>query len=110
MEASAGPQGRATPPRQRRGIVFTLIVIASLIGFLAVFATLLVVAPPPDDGDEQRGYDCEEGANGGQEGADSYCEIDPVARLHGVGLSQSRPSLHAWPARCSRTSSPSMYS
>jgi hypothetical protein len=38
LEASAGPQGRATAPHQRRGIVFTLIVIASLIGFLAVFA------------------------------------------------------------------------
>ncbi|HKH41649.1 MAG TPA: hypothetical protein VKA41_07305 [Solirubrobacterales bacterium] len=38
MEASAGPQRRAIAPRQRRGVVFTLIAIASLIGFLAVFA------------------------------------------------------------------------
>lgn len=38
MEASAGPQRRATTPRQRRGAVFTLIAVASVIGFLAVFA------------------------------------------------------------------------
>jgi len=38
LEASAGPQRRAIAPRQRRGVVFTLIAIASLIGFLAVFA------------------------------------------------------------------------
>jgi predicted transporter len=38
LEASARPQRRATSPRQRRGVVFTLIAIASLIGFLAVFA------------------------------------------------------------------------
>jgi hypothetical protein len=38
VEASEGPQRRTAVPRQRRGIVFTLITIASLIGFLAVFA------------------------------------------------------------------------
>jgi hypothetical protein len=38
LEASAGPQRRATTPRQRRGAVFTLIAVASVIGFLAVFA------------------------------------------------------------------------
>jgi hypothetical protein len=38
LEASAGPQSRATLPRPRRGVVFTLIAVASLIGFLAVFA------------------------------------------------------------------------
>jgi hypothetical protein len=38
LEASEGPQSRTAAPRQRRGIVFTLIAIASLIGFLAVFA------------------------------------------------------------------------
>jgi hypothetical protein len=38
LEASEGPQRRAISPRQRRGVVFTLIAIASLIGFLAVFA------------------------------------------------------------------------
>jgi hypothetical protein len=38
VEASAGPQGRTAVLRQRRGVVFTLIAVASLIGFLAVFA------------------------------------------------------------------------
>jgi hypothetical protein len=38
LEASESPQGRTTLPRQRRGVVLTLIVIASLIGFLATFA------------------------------------------------------------------------
>jgi hypothetical protein len=38
LEASEGPQSRTASPRQRRGVVFTLIAIASLIGFLAVFA------------------------------------------------------------------------
>jgi hypothetical protein len=38
LEASAGPQSRAAVPRRRRGVVYTLIAIASLIGFLAVFA------------------------------------------------------------------------
>ncbi|HEY6772229.1 MAG TPA: hypothetical protein VI035_07245 [Solirubrobacterales bacterium] len=38
MEESAGPQSRATTPRRRRGLVFTLIGVAALIGFLAVFA------------------------------------------------------------------------
>jgi hypothetical protein len=38
LEASAGPPSATSLPRQRRGIVFTLITIASLIGFLAVFA------------------------------------------------------------------------
>jgi hypothetical protein len=33
-----GPPSGAARPRQRRGIVFTLIAVASLIGFLAVFA------------------------------------------------------------------------
>jgi hypothetical protein len=38
VEASEGSP-RATPaPRQRRGVVFSLIAVASLIGFLAVFA------------------------------------------------------------------------
>src|SRR3954451_17964175 len=38
LEASEGPQRRAATPRQRRGVVFTLIAVASVIGFLAVFA------------------------------------------------------------------------
>jgi hypothetical protein len=38
VEASAGPQGRTTVPRQRRGLVRTLIVVASLLAFLAAFA------------------------------------------------------------------------
>jgi hypothetical protein len=38
LEASEGPRSGAATPRQRRGVVFTLIAIASLIGFLAVFA------------------------------------------------------------------------
>jgi hypothetical protein len=38
LEASAGPQSRATVPRQRRGLVRTLIVFASLLAFLAAFA------------------------------------------------------------------------
>jgi hypothetical protein len=38
LEASAGPQSRATTPRQRRGLVRTLIVVASLLAFLAAFA------------------------------------------------------------------------
>jgi hypothetical protein len=38
VEASAGPQSRTTAPRQRRGIVVTLIVFASLLSFLAAFA------------------------------------------------------------------------
>jgi hypothetical protein len=38
VEASAGPQRRATAPRQRRGAVRTLIVFASLLAFLAAFA------------------------------------------------------------------------
>jgi hypothetical protein len=37
VEASAAPPS-STASRQRRGVVYTLIVIASLIGFLAVFA------------------------------------------------------------------------
>jgi hypothetical protein len=38
LESSEGPQRRAVTPRQRRGVVFTLIAVASVIGFLAVFA------------------------------------------------------------------------
>jgi hypothetical protein len=38
VEASEGSPGATPAPRQRRGVVFTLIAIASLIGFLAVFA------------------------------------------------------------------------
>jgi hypothetical protein len=38
LEASERPPSGTAMPRQRRGIVFTLIAIASLIGFLAVFA------------------------------------------------------------------------
>jgi anti-sigma regulatory factor (Ser/Thr protein kinase) len=38
MEASAGPPNRTAVPHQRRGVVFILIAVASLIGFLAVFA------------------------------------------------------------------------
>lgn len=38
MEASTGPQRRTAAPRRRRGIVYTLIAVASLVGFLAVFA------------------------------------------------------------------------
>jgi hypothetical protein len=38
MEASEGRSSVSVPPHRRRGIVYTLIVIASLIGFLAVFA------------------------------------------------------------------------
>jgi hypothetical protein len=38
LEASEGPPRGTNLPRGRRGIVFTLIAIASLIGFLAVFA------------------------------------------------------------------------
>jgi uncharacterized membrane protein len=39
LETSAGPPPSASSaPRQRRGIVYTLIVVASLLGFLAVFA------------------------------------------------------------------------
>jgi hypothetical protein len=38
LEASAGPERGAATPRQRRGLVFTLIAVASVIGFLAVFA------------------------------------------------------------------------
>jgi hypothetical protein len=38
VEASAGPQSRTTAPRQRRGVVVTLIVFGSLIAFLATFA------------------------------------------------------------------------
>jgi hypothetical protein len=38
LEASAGPQSRTTAPRQRRKFVYPLIVVASVIGFLAVFA------------------------------------------------------------------------
>jgi hypothetical protein len=38
VEASEAPPGRTAPARQRRGVVFALIAIASLIGFLAVFA------------------------------------------------------------------------
>jgi hypothetical protein len=38
LEASEGPQNRTGPPRRRRGIVFTLIGVASLLAFLSVFA------------------------------------------------------------------------
>ena len=38
LEASEGSPRAISAPRQRRGVVFSLIVIASLIGFLAVFA------------------------------------------------------------------------
>ena len=38
MQASEGPPRGTALPRQRRGIVFTLVGVASLIGFLAVFA------------------------------------------------------------------------
>ena len=38
MEASPGPPSRTTAPRQRRGVVRTLIVFASLLAFLAAFA------------------------------------------------------------------------
>jgi hypothetical protein len=38
LEASEGPQSRASAPRQRRGIVYALIVVASLLSFLAAFA------------------------------------------------------------------------
>jgi hypothetical protein len=38
LEGSERPPSGTAVPRQRRGIVFTLIVIASLIGFLATFA------------------------------------------------------------------------
>jgi hypothetical protein len=38
MEASEGPPSETASPRRRRGAVYTLIGIASLIGFLAVFA------------------------------------------------------------------------
>jgi hypothetical protein len=38
VEASEGQARGAASPHRRRGIVYTLIVIASLIGFLAVFA------------------------------------------------------------------------
>jgi hypothetical protein len=38
LEASEGPPSRTASPRRRRKTVFALIAIASLIGFLAVFA------------------------------------------------------------------------
>jgi hypothetical protein len=38
VEASEGSPRATTAPRQRRGVVFTLIAVASLVGFLAVFA------------------------------------------------------------------------
>jgi hypothetical protein len=38
LEASEGSPRAISAPRQRRGVVFSLIAIASLIGFLAVFA------------------------------------------------------------------------
>jgi len=38
VEASAGRQSRANAPRQRRGLVRSLIVVASLVAFLAAFA------------------------------------------------------------------------
>jgi hypothetical protein len=38
VEASVGPQSRTTAPRQRRGVVTTLIVFASLLSFIAAFA------------------------------------------------------------------------
>jgi hypothetical protein len=38
LEASEGPSSRASAPRQRRGVVYALIAIASVLGFLAVFA------------------------------------------------------------------------
>lgn len=38
VEASEGSPRAISAPRQRRGVVFTLIAVASLIGFLAVFA------------------------------------------------------------------------
>jgi hypothetical protein len=38
LEASAGPQSRTTAPRERRGVVVTLIVFASLLAFIAAFA------------------------------------------------------------------------
>lgn len=38
MEASAGPSGRTGEPRRRRGIVYTLIVAATLLGFISAFA------------------------------------------------------------------------
>jgi hypothetical protein len=38
LEASAGPQSRTTAPRERRGVVVTLIVFASLLAVIAAFA------------------------------------------------------------------------
>ena len=38
MEASEGSPRATTAPRKRRGVVFTLLAVASLVGFLAVFA------------------------------------------------------------------------
>jgi hypothetical protein len=38
LEASVGPQSRTTTPRQRRGVVRSLIVVAALLAFLASFA------------------------------------------------------------------------
>jgi hypothetical protein len=38
LEASERPASGTTAPHQRRGVVYTLIVVASLLGFLAVFA------------------------------------------------------------------------
>src|SRR3954453_11039321 len=38
VEGSEGPQRKTATPRQRRGAAFTLIAVASVIGFLAVFA------------------------------------------------------------------------
>jgi hypothetical protein len=38
VEASTGAQSRATPPRPRRKLVLTLIVVASLLGFISAFA------------------------------------------------------------------------
>jgi hypothetical protein len=38
LEASAGPPSRTTGRRRRRGIVYALIVVASLLGFISAFA------------------------------------------------------------------------
>src|SRR5918996_6139016 len=38
VDASEAPPGRSAPARQHRGVVFALIAVASLIGFLSVFA------------------------------------------------------------------------
>jgi len=38
VEASEGSPRATTAPRKRRGVVFTLLAVASLVGFLAVFA------------------------------------------------------------------------